>query len=211
MEIRVSIIEDHADTRNMLALLIGEAPNFDCVGSFENGEDALRELPQLATDVVLVDIHLPGISGIDCVRELKQIMPNTEFIMCTSIEDSDSVFNALKAGASGYLSKTTSPSKILDALQDAYNGGSPMSSSIARKVVGYFQKKESTTADFEKLTAREKEILDYLSKGYRYKEIAGLLFLSIETVRKHIHNIYQKLQVSSRTDALNKVYRHNQS
>jgi DNA-binding NarL/FixJ family response regulator len=125
--------------------------------------------------------------------------------MCTSLEDNDSIFNALKAGAAGYISKSSSPVKILDAITDAYNGGAPMSSQIARKVVASFQPDKNANPELQKLSVREQEILQYLSKGYRYKEISGFLFISIETVRKHIHNIYDKLQVNSRTDALNKV------
>ena len=130
------------------------------------------------------------------------------FIMCTSLEDSDNIFMSLQAGASGYITKSSQPTKILEAITDVYNGGSPMSSQIARKVINFFHQseKEKKNTELEKLSTREQEILQYLSKGYRYKEIAGLLFINIETVRKHIHNIYDKLKVNSRTDALNKVY-----
>jgi len=159
----------------------------------------------LKPDVALVDIHLPGESGITVVAKLKQLLPETQAVMCTSLEDNETIFNALKAGASGYITKSTAPAKILEAIMDAYNGGAPMSSQIARKVISSFQSDETTKKEFEKLSKREQEILDYLSKGYRYKEISGLLHISIETVRKHIHNIYEKLQVNSRTDALNKL------
>lgn len=205
MTIKVALVEDRLETREMLYALINGSDGYACTASFENAEEAIRQLPALKPDVVLMDIHLPGKSGIDCVARLKPQMKITQFIMCTLLEDSDHIFMALKAGAGGYLSKSTSPVKILEAIRDAYHGGSPMSSQIARKVVAYFQQETAQKAELDKLSPREQQILNYLSKGYRYKEIAGLLFISIETVRKHIHNIYEKLQVSSRTDALNKI------
>jgi DNA-binding NarL/FixJ family response regulator len=205
MEIKVAVIEDQKELRDMLALLINGSSGFTCTGRFENFDDATAAIPALNPDVVLVDIHLPGKSGIDCVAYLSAICRATKFVMCTSLEDTDNIFNALKAGAAGYISKTSSPVKIIEAIQDAFDGGAPMSSQIARKVVSYFQQDRQVNAELEKLSVREQEILKYLSKGYRYKEISGFLFVSIETVRKHIHNIYEKLQVSSRTDALNKI------
>ncbi len=207
MLIKVVIIEDQKDLREMLAILINGSSQFTSLSEFENTEDAVISIPLLNTDVVLVDIHLPGQSGIECVRQLKNTCPNTKFLMCTSLEDTDNIFNALKAGADGYISKSSTPVKILEAIADVYQGGAPMSSQIARKVVSFFQpaNENRVNAELEKLSVREKEILQYLSKGYRYKEISGFLFISIETVRKHIHNIYEKLQVNSRTDALNKI------
>jgi DNA-binding NarL/FixJ family response regulator len=204
--IRVAVIEDQKQTREMLSVLINGREGYICVGEFENAEDAIAAVPAIRPDIVLVDIHLPGSSGIECVRTLKEQLAHVQFIMCTSLEDNDSIFKALQAGATGYLTKSTPPSKILEAVNDAYNGGSPMSSQIARKVISHFQQKPEVNIELEKLSAREQEILQYLSKGYRYKEIAGLISLSVETVRKHIHNIYEKLQVSSRTDAINKVF-----
>lgn len=205
MAINVAIIEDQQDLRDMLVVLINGSNGFSCAGAFENAEDAITAIPLLNADVVLVDIHLPGQSGISCVSNLKEQCSQTHFVMCTSLEDNESIFNALKAGAAGYISKSSSPIKILDAITDAYNGGAPMSSQIARKVVASFQPNKNANTELQKLSVREQEILQYLSKGYRYKEISGFLFISIETVRKHIHNIYEKLQVNSRTDALNKV------
>jgi DNA-binding NarL/FixJ family response regulator len=205
MAINVAIIEDQQDLRDMLVVLINGSSGFSCAGAFENAEEAITAIPLLNPDVVLVDIHLPGQSGISCVSSLKQQCVDTHFVMCTSLEDNESIFNALKAGAAGYISKSSSPIKILDAITDAYNGGAPMSSQIARKVVASFQPDKNANTELQKLSVREQEILQYLSKGYRYKEISGFLFISIETVRKHIHNIYEKLQVNSRTDALNKV------
>lgn len=208
MDIRVAIIEDQKDTRKMLSILVNDNEGYECVASFGNGEDALAQIPNLAPDVVLVDIHLPGgISGIEAVKRLKGLCADAQYIMCTSLEDADNIFSALQAGATGYITKATPPSKILEAITDACKGGSPMSSQIARKVISFFQaKQDKINKELDKLSAREQEILEYLSKGYRYKEIAATLYVSIETVRKHIHNIYEKLQVNSRTDALNKVY-----
>ncbi len=207
MTIRVAVIEDQKDTRDMLAVLINGSEGYKCVATYENGEDAISDIPELEPDVVMVDIHLPGLTGTESVRKLKALCPEMQFIMCTSLEDPENIFNALQAGATGYLTKSTTPTKILEAIADAHNGGSPMSSQIARKVITFFHtKEEKTNKELDKLSAREQEILDYLSKGYRYKEIASLLFINIETVRKHIHNIYEKLQVNSRTDALNKVF-----
>lgn len=205
MKIKVGIVEDEKQIRQGVSMLINGSEGFVCEHIFENAEDAVANIPSLGLDVVLMDIHLAGKSGIDCVALLKPLCPGTQFLMFTSYEDTDSVFKALKAGATGYLTKTTQPSKILDALVDVYKGGSPMSSHIARKIVSSFHMEEEN-AELKKLSQREKEILDLLSKGLRYKEIADQLFLSTETVRTHIRNIYEKLQVNSRTDALNKVF-----
>lgn len=209
MSIKVVIIEDQKELREMLGVLINGSMGFKCLAQFEDAEEAIAQMPGLMPDVALVDIHLPGKSGITLVSTLKPQMPDTKFVMCSSLEDDNNIFNALKAGAEGYISKTSSPVKILEAIQDVFNGGSPMSSQIARKVVSYFNPQEKVNPELTKLSAREKEILQYLAKGYRYKEVAGFLFISIETVRKHIHNIYEKLQVSSRTDAINKVTKRN--
>jgi DNA-binding NarL/FixJ family response regulator len=209
MDITVAVIEDQKETRKMLSILINGSDGYECVASFESGEDAIARIPQLLPDVVMVDIHLPGLSGTECVKKLKALCPQVQFVMCTSLEDADNIFKALQAGATGYLTKSTPPTKILEAITDAHNGGSPMSSQIARKVINFFQQAPVANSELGKLSAREQEILHYLAKGYRYKEMAALLFISIETVRKHIHNIYEKLQVSSRTDALNKAFPKN--
>lgn len=206
MKLKIGIVEDEKQIRDGISMLINGSEGFVCDHVYESAEMALQMLPSLHLDVVLMDIHLPGMSGIDCVEVLKPICPSTQFIMFTSYEDTDSVFNALKVGATGYLTKTTQPSKILDALVDVYKGGSPMSSHIARKIVTSFRP-ENNNVELQKLSVREKEILELLAKGLRYKEIADKLFLSTETVRTHIRNIYEKLQVNSRTDALNKVFR----
>ncbi|MES2704249.1 MAG: response regulator transcription factor [Bacteroidota bacterium] len=204
--ISVAIVEDQQQTREMLTGVINADDRYLCVGAYESAEEAITNIPLVKADVVLVDIHLPGSSGIECVQALKRVLPAVQFIMCTSLEDSDNIFKALQAGATGYLVKSTPPAKILDSIHDAYNGGAPMSSQIARKVLTFFHQPAQPVSELGKLSTREQEILGYLSKGYRYKEMATLLFISIETVRKHIHNIYEKLQVNSRTDALNKVY-----
>jgi len=207
MEINVAIVEDQKEIRDMLVILIQGSIGFNCVGSFENAEQAIDEIPHLNANVVLVDIHLPKQNGIECVYHLKQLCQNTQFVMCTSIEDSETIFSALKAGANGYLVKSTSPAKLLESIIEVANGGSPMSSSIARKVIESFQPdKKKLNKNLELLSSREQEIITMLSKGLRYKEIAEKLFLSTETVRTHIRNIYEKLQVNSRTEALNKVF-----
>lgn len=206
MPITVGIIEDEKSVRQSLQLLINGSDGFTCVHTFSNAEDAISSIPGLALDVVLTDINLPGKSGIDCITLLKPLCPGTHFLMCTTFDDAENVFKALKAGATGYLTKTTQPSRLLDSITDAYQGGSPMNSHIARMVVTSFRQ-SNYNPELEKLSAREKDILDLLSKGLRYKEIADRLFLSTETVRTHIRNIYTKLQVNSRTDALNKIFR----
>ena len=204
--INVGIVEDEKQIRESLTILINGSEGFTCAYSFETAEEAIIAIPPLNLDVVLMDIHLPGKDGIECIYELKPKCEAVQFLMCTSFEDTDSVFKALKAGASGYITKTTQPSKILDAIVEVFNGGSPMSSNIARKVVDSFQNSNRGNSELLKLSEREKEILNLLSQGLRYKEIADKLFLSTETVRTHIRNIYEKLQVNSRTEALNKVF-----
>jgi len=204
MNLKIGIVEDEQQIRAGISMLINGSEGFVCEHTFETAEEAGEKIPLLGLDVVLMDIHLPGKSGIECITELKPLCPDTQFLIFTSYEDSESVFNALKAGATGYLTKTTQPSKILDALVDIHKGGSPMSSNIARKIVSSFSTENN--AELQKLSQREQQILDLLTKGFRYKEIADKLFLSTETVRTHIRNIYEKLQVNSRTDAINKVF-----
>ncbi|MFI5185566.1 MAG: response regulator [Chitinophagales bacterium] len=203
--IHVVIIEDIPEIREGLQMLINGSDGFSCKNTFAAAEPAINELPLLNPDVVLMDIHLPGISGIEAVRKLKSLCDGTQFIMSTVYEDDENIFESLKAGASGYLLKKTAPSKILDAIVEVHNGGSPMSSQIARKVIASFQHKDSID-ETDVLTPKEKEILKQLAKGLRYKEIADEMKISIETVRSHARKIYEKLQVQSRTEALNKVY-----
>lgn len=206
VKIRVGIVEDEQQIRESLVVLINGSEGFTCVHAFETAEEAIAQIPHLNLDVVLMDIHLPKKNGIECIKELKQVCDSIQFLICTSFEDTETVFNALKAGAMGYITKTTQPSKILDAIVDVFKGGSPMSSHIARKVVGSFCPEKGVNLELQKLSVRETEILTLLSKGLRYKEIADALFLSSETVRTHIRNIYSKLQVNSRTNALNKIF-----
>ncbi len=206
MNIKVGIVEDEKQIRESLMILINGSEGFSCIHCYESAEAAIADIPLQDIDVVLMDIHLPGMDGIGCITQLKPLCAEVQFLMCTSFEDTDSVFRALKAGATGYLTKTTQPSKILDAIVEVHKGGSPMSSHIARKVVASFQSNTKENSELQKLTEREKEILHLLSQGLRYKEIADKLFLSTETVRTHIRNIYEKLQVNSRTEALNKTF-----
>jgi DNA-binding NarL/FixJ family response regulator len=205
MIINIAIVEDNDEIREGISYLINSYEGFKCIAKYSNAEDALVHIPKLDIDVVLMDINLPGMSGIECVVELKRQSNEIQIMMLTIFEDGDMIFKSLQAGASGYILKKTSPAQLLESIKDIYNGGSPMSSQIARKVVASFQKTKGTNENAGDLSNREFEILIYLSKGYRYKEIAGLLFISIETVRTHIRNIYEKLQVHSRTEALLKL------
>lgn len=202
MGINVSIVDDEAGIRDSLATLINGAEGFACVSTHGSAEEALKELPEKHPDVVLMDINLPNMSGIDCVRKLKMAMPNVQILMLTMYEDSDQIFNSLTAGASGYLLKRTPHSKLLEAIEEVNRGASPMSGKIARIVVQYFQKVQNAKSESEPLSKREQEILDLLAKGFRYKEIADTLGISFDTVRSHLRNIYDKLHVSSRTEAV---------
>lgn len=204
--IKVGIIEDERTIRESMATLIDGSSGFSCKHVFEAAEEAISRLPSLNLDVVMVDIHLPKKSGIECIEILRPLCPQTQFMMCTSFEDNDSIFNALRAGAAGYISKTTNPVKILEAIVEVHRGGSFMSGNIARKIISSFHHKKEDNPELDKLSVREKEILDLLAKGIRYKEIADTLFISVETVRTHIRNIYQKLEVNTRMEAILKVY-----
>jgi len=202
--IKVVIIEDIKEIREGLQMLINGSEGFMCARTFANAEDAIEQLPGIGPDVALMDINLPGMNGIEAVRKLKPLCSSTQFIMSTVYEDDESIFESLKAGASGYLLKNTAPARILDSIMEVYQGGSPMSGQIARRVIASFQHKDSID-DSELLTQREKEILKSLAKGLRYKEIAAELNIGLETVRTHARNIYEKLQVQSRTEAVNKI------
>ena len=201
MPIKVSIVEDNDQIREGLSVLINGSTGFQCVATYPTAESALKYLPAHKPDVVLMDIHLPGMSGIECVRALKRLLPDLQIMMLTIYEDDDNVFKSLVAGASGYVLKKTPPSELMDAISDLHHGGSPMSDRIARKVVQAFQRMETSSRETENLTERESEILSYVAKGYHDKEIAEKLFLSPETVRTHLRNIYKKLHVRSRTEA----------
>ena len=202
--ISVAIVEDVKDIREGLQLLIDNSEGFSCIHTFESGELAFLGMDEKETDVVLMDINLPNINGIETIKQLKQKGIKAQFIMCTVYEDDEHIFQSLKAGASGYILKNTEPNKILEAITDVFNGGSPMNSQIARRVIDSFQKSNSIDKS-ELLTPREKEMLNALSKGLRYKEIANEFGISIETVRSHARKIYEKLQVQSRLEALNKI------
>jgi DNA-binding NarL/FixJ family response regulator len=205
-KIRVIIVEDDRDMREGLELIVRSNPAIECIATCSTGEEALETIPANIPDIVLMDIHLPGISGIECVRKLKPSLGFTQFMMCTVYEDNEKVFDSLCAGATGYLLKNSPPTKITDAITELYHGGSPMSSVIARKVIQTFKPVAEQNREMQKLTTREREMLELLAKGYRYKEIADQLSISFETVRTHIHNIYEKLHVQSRTEALNKAF-----
>ena len=205
-KINVSIVEDIDDIRNALRVLINGSPGFECVHVYADAEEALQDMSSKDIDIVLMDIGLPGMDGIECMKILKPEMPKAQFMMCTVYDDDDHIFNALRSGASGYILKRTSPAQILEAIHDLYEGGSPMSSEIARRVVESMHKSEKHSEAVELLTPRENEILDFLARGYLYKEIAAKLFISKETVKKHIHSIYDKLHVQNRTEALNKAF-----
>jgi len=172
---------------------------------FGDGETALKELASAPVEIALFDINLPGMSGIECIQRLKILHPRMQMMVLTVYDNADTIFNALKAGATSYLLKSTPPEKVIEAIFEVKNGGSPISSQIARKVIEAFALREKTNEYFQELSRREQEILEQLSKGYRYKEIADKLYVSLETVRTHIRNIYEKLQVNSRVDALKKT------
>jgi DNA-binding NarL/FixJ family response regulator len=204
--IRVALVEDDPQVRESLASLIGTAQGFACVAACASAEEALTQLLPLSPDVVLMDIHLPGMSGIDCIRLLKKQQPRVQISMLTVFEDHDRIFQSLTAGASGYLLKQTPPDKLLEAIAELHRGGSPMSSQIARRVVEAFQRPAQPDQTGNNLTPREQEIVHLLAKGFLYKEIAGQLGLSVETVRTHLHRIYDKLHVHTRTEAVMKLY-----
>ncbi len=200
--IRIALVEDDKTVREGLQMLLNGSPGFTCVAAYNSGEDALAGIPDMLPEVTLMDINLPGINGIECILKLKEQQLPILFIMLTVFEDADAIFRSLSAGACGYLLKHTPPAKLLEAIQDVYRGGSPMSGEIARKVVQSFQQVPAKNHDQANLTKREEEILNLLSQGYFYKEIAHSLSISVETVRTHIRNIYEKLQVRTRTEAI---------
>jgi RNA polymerase sigma factor (sigma-70 family) len=204
--IAVSIVEDIKDVRESLKRTIESAPEFLCLSTYSNAEDALEDLPRMNPDIVLMDINLPGMNGIDCIKKTKAICPEIQFMMFTIYEDSEQVLDALSAGASGYLLKKTPKAKILEALQELHAGGSPMNAHIARKLVNYFQREKEIRNTEAQLSPREKEVLELLSKGFLYKEIGDRLNITTGTVRQHIHKIYEKLHVQNRTEALNKFF-----
>lgn len=202
MPIKVAIVEDNEKIREGLAALIDGSEGFQCTAAYETAEEALRHLRVYNPDVVLMDIQLPKMSGIECVARLKEQGSEAQIMMLTVYEDDDKVFKSIVAGATGYILKRTPPVELLEAIRDLHEGGSPMSDQIARKVVKAFQEMGKSSKETENLSDRELEILSYLAKGYQDKEIAEHFFLSIKTVRTHLRNIYQKLHVRSRTEAV---------
>jgi DNA-binding NarL/FixJ family response regulator len=204
MPINVSIVEDDRRIRESLALLLDGGDNIRCISTHPTAEEALAQLVQKQPDVVLMDINLPNMSGIECVRKLKALMPKLQVLMLTMYEDNDLVFQSLMAGASGYLVKRTSSAGILEAIEEVHRGSSTMSAKTARVVVEYFQTLRSFASENEQLTRREHQILDLLVQGYSYKEIAEQLAVTFESVRAHLKTIYEKLHVASRTQAIAK-------
>jgi DNA-binding NarL/FixJ family response regulator len=202
--ISVSIVEDDAQTREILAEWIANSRGFRLAGQWENGERALELLPKTKPDVVLMDINLPGISGVEGVKQLKRILPATQFVILTVYEDTDYIYNALAAGATGYLLKQTSKEELLSAVEDVHHGGSPMNSRIARKVVQFFRQTPASARDGEALSPREEEVLGLLARGYLFKEIASKLSVSVPTVNTYVRRVYEKLHVRSRGQAIAK-------
>lgn len=199
--ITVSLVEDHAGTREDLVAVLSGAGGICFLAAYANGEEALRRLPAQKPDVMLVDINLPGMTGIECVARLKQLFPELAILMLTTYEESELIFNSLRAGARGYLLKKMAPAELVPAIEQAHAGGAPMSMQVACKIVDYFHQKEQAVSELEKLTQREQEVLALLAKGFLYKEISGELDISFSTVRAHLRNIYEKLHVQSRTEA----------
>jgi len=207
MQIKVAIVDDDEGIRTGLAALIRRNANFRLAGDYPNAETALKEIPRHPPDVVLMDINLPGMKGVECVRQLKATLPAVQFLMLTVYEDSDSLFNSLKAGASGYLLKRTASARLLEAIRDVHGGGSPMTPQLARRVVQFFSKPGEGAPPTSHLTPGEREFLDQLAKGYAYKEIADRMKISIDTVRSYVRTVYEKLHVHSRTEAVVKYLR----
>ncbi len=207
--IRVAVVEDDEKNRNNLIMLLEQSHDFRCVGAYPAAEIALEDIPNKSPGIVLMDINLPGIDGIECTHKLKELMPKIIVVMLTVYEDTGKVFKALQAGAVGYLLKLTKPDEILNALKEVSEGGSPMSAIIARKVVQSFQsEKKKSIMEQNSLTPREEQVLKLLAKGFLYKEIASELSISPDTVHNHIRKIYEKLQVHSRTEAVVKYLKN---
>jgi DNA-binding NarL/FixJ family response regulator len=205
MSIAVSIVEDDPGVRSSLVKLINSSPGYRCVSQHASAENALDEIPKLKPDVTLMDINLPGLSGVECVRKLKPLLPRTQVIMLTVYQNTENIFKALAAGATGYMLKQTPPAELLAAISDVNAGGSPMSGHIARKIVQSFQQAPPEPYNpAEALSPREAEVLDLLAKGFLYKEIADQMKISYATVHTHIRHVYEKLHVRSRTEAVAK-------
>ena len=207
MPITVSIVEDNDKLRGTLARVLNRAEGFRCLSDYGNAEDALKDLPKVKPEVVLMDINLPGMNGVECVRQLKQVLPTVQVMMLTVYEDTENIFNALAVGASGYMLKRTPQAQLLEAIRDVHRGGSPMTTHIARKVVQSFQRTQASAAQTDSLSEREQQVLQLLSEGLIYKEISEKLGIGYETVHTYIRRIYEKLQVRTRTEAVAKFLR----
>ncbi|MEK7781364.1 MAG: response regulator transcription factor [Verrucomicrobiota bacterium] len=201
-KITVSLVEDDQGTREKLQAVLSNTPGLRCLNIYASGEEAVQKLPTAVPDVVLMDINLPGMSGIQCVGQLKAKLPKVQILMLTTYEDSKLIFDSLRAGASGYLLKNMPAAEVVQAVEQVSAGGSPMSMAIARKVVNHFQQIKQAPTELDLLSKREQEILALLAKGYLYKEIADQLGITPGTVRVHLHTVYEKLHVSSRTEAV---------
>ena len=206
MSISLTIVEDLDEVREGLKQFISLNPEFKVLDTYKTAEEAVIEIPKQKPDIAIMDISLPGMSGIECIRQLKNKVSHTQFMMFTVYENDEKVFEALKAGASGYLLKNTGLVQMIEALKELHQGGSPMSANIARKLVRVFHEQENNNSLVETLSQRENEILQLLAKGLLYKEIADQVHISTSTVRQHIHKIYEKLHVQNRTEAINKAF-----
>jgi DNA-binding NarL/FixJ family response regulator len=205
MSITIAIVEDQRALRESLEEWLGNAPGIRCVGTYASGEEAVREIPKITPDVVLMDINLPGMNGIQCVSRLKERTPETLVLMLTTYDEGDLIFDSLRAGANGYLLKNMPREELVSAVEQVHAGGAPMSLQIARKVINHFHRSPQSSSELEQLTARELDILKLLAKGYMYKEIADQLKISMSTVRTHVSAVYEKLHVQSRTEAAMKL------
>ena len=206
MSITVAIVEDLDEVRDGLKNFLSLSNEFSVMDTFKTAEEALYEVPKLQPNIVIMDISLPGMNGIECIRLVKDKSPGTQFMMFTVYENDEKVFEALKAGASGYLLKNTGLVQLVESLKELHDGGSPMSANIARKLVTLFRDSQKKTEPVQELSNRENETLQLLAKGLLYKEIANQLSISVSTVRQHIHKIYEKLHVQNRTEAINKAF-----
>ena len=209
--ITISIVDDEKELCRSIATFVNGAPGFRCVSMYHSGEAALERLPADKPDVVLMDIHLTGMSGIECVERLKATLPQMQIMMLTVYEDTNQIFKALSAGASGYMLKRSPPGKLLEAITDVYEGGSPMSGSIARKVVASFQRGKRPGEEQTHFTSREQMVLDCLANGLTYKQTADKLSISIPTIRSYLRRIYEKLHVQSRTEAVAKYMQRQEN
>jgi len=211
MTVKVGVVEDDREVREAWRQMVEEAPGYECVGAYGSGEEALAALPARRPDVVLMDLNLPNMTGVECTALLRSELPSLQILVLTVCEDVDLIFRALCAGANGYLLKRSAPTKLLAAIRDITLGGAPINSEIARKLIECFRTRQTSTQNEAELSRRESEILDLLARGYANKEIAEHLSISFDTVRTHLKKVYEKLHVRSRTEAVAWYFRHNNS